>query len=98
MIIIHCKDCGALFYAVTNVTDGDVVEIMSHAKSGHEVQRIPDSGVTVEACICPPPDLLAACKKAMWVYDNWADLRNADIENMVDELKAAIANAGNQHA
>lgn len=31
-----------------------------------------------------------ALEKARWVYDNWADLSNAEIEDMADELQAVL--------
>ena len=35
--------------------------------------------------------MVVVCKKAHWVYDNWADLSNSDIEDMADELQAILA-------
>jgi hypothetical protein len=43
--------------------------------------------------IAAAPDLLKACRRAAYVYDNWADLSATEIDAMIDELRAAIAKA-----
>jgi len=50
MIVIHCKGCGALFYAVSRITPDDVLEIVEYAKQGHQVAKT--NMATTERCSC----------------------------------------------
>ena len=50
MIVIFCKGCGAPFYAVSTITDDDVLEIVGYAAQGHLVTRT--NRATVQGCRC----------------------------------------------
>jgi len=50
MIAIYCKDCGALFYAVSRITADDVLEIVKYAHQGHHVKKV--TAATVGPCKC----------------------------------------------
>ena len=59
MIVVFCRGCGAPFYAVSRITDDDVLEIAGYAAQGHLVAKT--NKATVQGCTCPgkskpPPD------------------------------------------
>jgi len=53
-ISIHCKNCGAMFYANYRILAEDVLDIVEYAKEGHEV-RVTDAATvkaTFQRCLC----------------------------------------------
>ena len=50
MIVIYCKGCGALFYAVNQITSDDVLEIVNYARQGHHVAKT--NSATTQLCTC----------------------------------------------
>jgi len=53
MIAIFCKGCGALFYAVSRITEDDVLEIAAYAAQGHLVAKTNEA--TTSKCQCKQP-------------------------------------------
>lgn len=55
-ITIRCKDCGALFYANSQIEPEDVLDIIKYAQDGHKVMVTDAEHVRVElsTCACKP--------------------------------------------
>lgn len=55
-VVVRCKDCKALFYAVAQIEPSDVLDLIEYARQGHTVEVVNATVVRVELATCTCTD------------------------------------------
>jgi len=79
ILVVRCKDCGAVIYADSQPTYHELLEIVGYAKRGHRVELA--GSATIENCTCGNGKLAARLKLAdlpVVAYELLHDKRDDD--------------------